>query len=533
VAHLRLGPLLRHVDHESATVWVELEAPGEIEVLGHRARSFTVHGHHVALVDVLGLEPGSEQRYEVRVDGELAWPEPGDPFPPPVIRTLGHDGPLRLAFGSCRQSAPHDEAGERAWGIDALRTLAHRLRRGAAPPPDLALLLGDQVYADEPTEEMDDFIRARRDPDEPPGLELKDFEEYCELYRLAWTEPSIRWLLSTVPTAMVFDDHDVRDDWGTSQAWHERMDRTPWWRARIVGALGSYWVFQHLGNLSRAERAEDALLAALREHGGDGGALLDEHAARAYDDPDSVRWSYARELGATRLVVVDSRSARRLTPGDRAMLDRAEWAWLEDQLQGGPEHLLVASSVPVLLPDAVHHLQRWDEAVADGAWGPRAARMAERLRQAADLEHWAAFGASFEAMERLVADLAQGRRGPAPRSLTFLSGDVHFSYLARVAPLGETRVAQAVCSPVRNPLGRGIRAGNRLLRTRALRRAMRALARRAGVGPPAWSWGLTDGPWFDNAIATLEVDGAAARVTWETPCAGAEDLAVLGSAELA
>jgi hypothetical protein len=94
-------------------------------------------------------------------------------------------------------------------------------------------------------------------------------------------------------------------------------------------------------------------------------------------------------------------------------------------------------------------------------------------------------------------------------------------------------VAQAVCSPVRNPLGRGIRAGNRLLRTRAMRRGMRALARRAGGGTPAWTWTLAEGPWFDNAIATLEVDGPAARVTWETPLPGAQDLAVLGSAGLA
>jgi hypothetical protein len=533
VSRLRLGPLLRHVDHESATVWAELDGPGEVEVLGCRARTFALHGHHYAIVDVTGLQPGSEQPYELRIDGEVAWPAADDPLPPPVIRTLRTEGPLRLAFGSCRQSAPHDEEGEAEWGIDALRTLAHRLLRGEAPPPDLALLLGDQVYADEPTEAMDEVIRARRDPSEPPGLELLDFEEYTALYHLAWTEPSIRWLLATVPTAMIFDDHDVRDDWGTSQTWHEQMERLPWWPKRIQGALGSYWVYQHLGNLSREERARDELLAALREHDGDGGALLDAYADRAYHDFDSVRWSYARDIGRTRLVVVDSRSARRLTPGDRAMLDRTEWAWLEEQLVGGPEHVLVASSLPVLLPHAVHDLQRWDEAVADGAWGSRAARLGEKLRQAADLEHWAAFGQSFEALERLVGDLATGRRGSAPRTLTFLSGDIHFSYLARVQPIGQTRVAQAVCSPVRNPLERKIRVGQRLMLTRPVERAMRALAARAGVGQPAWRWGLTDGPWFDNAIATLEVDGPSARVTWERPCPGAQDLEVLGSAVLA
>jgi hypothetical protein len=402
-------------------------------------------------------------------------------------------------------------------------------------PPDLMLLLGDQVYADEPSEEMDELIRSRRDPDEPPGLELADFEEYALLYRLAWSEPSIRWLLSTVPSTMVFDDHDVRDDWNTSAAWRDEIRRKPWWPKRIRAGLGSYWVYQHLGNLSKAERDAEPLYARLRDGDEDGGELLDAFAARADAQPDSYRWSTARDLGPVRLIVVDSRATRRLTPGDRGMLDGAEWGWLEERLQGdGPRHVLVGSSLPVLLPDAVHHLQRWDEAVCDGAWGRTAARLGERMRRAADLEHWASFGRSFEGLERVVGELAEGRRGTPPATLTFLSGDVHFSYLARVAPLGETRVAQAVCSPVRNPLERPIRWANAVLRTRGAVRATRALARRAGVRPPAWRWALTEGPWFENAIATIDIDGERAEVRWETPVRRGDDvtLELLAEAQL-
>ena len=56
---LLLGPLLRHVDPVSATVWVETDRPCEVTVLGRRARTFAVSGHHYALVVVEGLEPGS------------------------------------------------------------------------------------------------------------------------------------------------------------------------------------------------------------------------------------------------------------------------------------------------------------------------------------------------------------------------------------------------------------------------------------------------------------------------------------------
>ena len=38
-------------------------------------------------------------------------------------------------------------------------------------------------------------MRARRSLDEPPGEEIKDFVEYAELYRLAWSDDVIRWAL--------------------------------------------------------------------------------------------------------------------------------------------------------------------------------------------------------------------------------------------------------------------------------------------------------------------------------------------------
>ncbi len=48
---------------------------------------------------------------------------------------------------------------------------------------------------------------------------------------------------------MIFDDHDIRDDWNTSASWRRDMWATDWWRDRIVGGLAAYWVHQHLGNL--------------------------------------------------------------------------------------------------------------------------------------------------------------------------------------------------------------------------------------------------------------------------------------------
>ena len=67
----------------------------------------------------------------------------------------------------------------------------HRERLGGPGErwPDLALFLGDQVYADETSHEMREFIEQRRDPEQAPWYELKDYEEYAHLYRLAWSRP--------------------------------------------------------------------------------------------------------------------------------------------------------------------------------------------------------------------------------------------------------------------------------------------------------------------------------------------------------
>ena len=89
MADLVLGPLLRYVGETEATVWVETDAPCEVEVLGRREPTFTAEEHHYALVRIEGLEPASLNEYEVSLGGERRWPPPDSDLPPSAIRTLG------------------------------------------------------------------------------------------------------------------------------------------------------------------------------------------------------------------------------------------------------------------------------------------------------------------------------------------------------------------------------------------------------------------------------------------------------------
>ena len=56
---LLLGPLLRYVDEEQATVWVETDAACDVEVLGRAVGTFCVKGHHYGLVPIEDLEPAA------------------------------------------------------------------------------------------------------------------------------------------------------------------------------------------------------------------------------------------------------------------------------------------------------------------------------------------------------------------------------------------------------------------------------------------------------------------------------------------
>ena len=542
---LVLGPMLRYVSATEATIWVETDRECQVEVLGRAARTFEVAGHHYGLVVLDGLTPGSAQEYQVTLGGTVCWPIPGSAFPPSVLRTLSPDRPARLAFGSCRvaEIAPGNlgRSGS-AEGVDALAACAATLVKSSPDSwPDVLLMIGDQVYADEPGPATRQFIashRAAQPAAGAPSGEVADYAEYCALYWEAWSDPAARWLFSVVPTIMIFDDHDVHDDWNTSAAWRRAFTAQPWWAKRIESAYQSYWVYQHLGNLSPRQLAGDETWEKVRQPG-DAAPVLADLGHRADQRSPDVRWSVARTFATTggglvRLILLDSRSRRVVDPGARLMADETEWQWFTESLAGDWQHVVIGTSVPPLLPRGIHALEAWTERLAGGAWGRRAAGVAERLRDGLDLEHWPAFSASFAQLERLLTELATGRyspRGNPPASVTLISGDIHHSYLAAVSLPRRTTAAatavprtsavyEAVCSPFHQAMPSKLRYAQRLASSKVSGLLGTAAATLAGAYIPRLTWRVTEGPWFQNMIATLEYHAARATVRFDHAAAG-------------
>src|SRR3712207_4504246 len=293
------------------------------------------------MVYIPDLEPDTVTEYSVKLDGTVVWPQASSQFPHPVIRTPKAEETIRMVFGSCRVAAPHEppyslkkDQDSRGREIDALYAYAKRmLEQPVEEWPHLLVWLGDQVYADETSPGTQEFIKSRRDPDKPPGEEVADFEEYTHLYYDSWTDPTIRWILSTVSSAMIFDDHDVHDDWNTSKDWLEEYRSKDWWDERIVGGLMSYWIYQHLGNMSPRELEDDELYQSVCDSD-DAGPMLREFAYKADREVSGARWSFCRQIGQSKLVVMDSRAGRVLTPGDRQMVDDNEWEYISKEAHG-------------------------------------------------------------------------------------------------------------------------------------------------------------------------------------------------------
>jgi hypothetical protein len=529
---LVLGPMLRYVSETEATIWVETDRKCQVEVLGRGAPTFEVAGHHFGLVVIDGLAPGTEHEYQVVLDGTVRWPLPDNGLPPSVLRTLGQGRAARLAFGSCRVAEIGPAGSE---GTDALAACAAMLADSPRDRwPDVLLMIGDQVYADEPGPATRQFITGHRAAqpglNAPPG-EVADFEEYCALYWEAWSDPAVRWLFSVIPTAMIFDDHDVHDDWNISGSWRSDFMAKPWWSRRIESAYQSYWVYQHLGNRSPAELAGDETWGKVRGQG-DAAPVLAELAHRADQRAPGIRWSFARTFSTTggkvRLVMLDSRS-RRVVDGPRLMADEEEWQWLTESVAGDWAHVVIATSVPPLLPRGIHALEAWTERICGGAWGRRAARLGERLRRAVDLEHWPSFGTSFAQLELLLTELATGRHaanGEPPVTVTIISGDIHHSYLttvdlpraARTGTSSAARVSavyEAVCSPFHQAMPPNMRYAQGLASSGVSGLIGTAAATLAGARVPTLKWRITEGPWFQNMIAVLEFNGPAARLRFD------------------
>ena len=275
------------------------------------------------------------------------------------------------------------------------------------------------------------------------------------------------------------------------------ISKKDWWQDHVIGGLMTYWIYQHLGNLSPEVIKAEGLLDSLLEVA-DGEHRLHEWALRSEEltsGPGHYRFSFVRDIGRVRLVMIDSRKGRVLEPGKRRIVDDEEWEWIVTPVTTDVDHLLIGTSLPVFVPIGLHDLQVWSEPICDGAWG----RLGRQVRRVAPCRRptWRTgrVHPSFDELAALLATSASVAVD-APATISVLSGDIHFSFAAEIQfPTGPSasRVHQLVSSPIRNSLIGPERMAMRLGTLGFARSIGRAL-RRASAGAAGMSWQIDLGP---------------------------------------
>jgi PhoD related phosphatase len=319
------------------------------------------------------------------------------------------DGSLRIAFTACNGS----EQGN-AW--ESLQTRNERWLHLAAVhaerPFHLLLQGGDQLYADPIWHEVPALAawqrlpwRQRRKTPFPPEMAEAVGNAYFDLYWSLWSQPQLAPVLATIPSLMMWDDHDIFDGWGS---WAASWQQCP--------------TFQ-------------GIWRAAREH-----FALFQLAAHPDDLPDGCsdrrggQFGWAHRIGDVGIVAPDLRSER---SRDRVLGD-AGWAGLTAALERMADcrHVLLLSSMPLvtcdLRPlerffDLLPGHQTWQDDLVD-QWPSRA------------------HGAEWT---RLLRQLV-GFSAATGACVTSLSGEIHLGALGMIEGRG-TRIYQLTSSGIVHP----------------------------------------------------------------------------------
>jgi phosphodiesterase/alkaline phosphatase D-like protein len=478
MVQLLVGPIVRATDTASVVIWVEVSHACSITLRvapyseqENEAGSVSVHtlmvgGHHYAAPQLQGLQPGTWYHYELLTD-ESPLTDPSAPLLQ-CFRTLDCEeteetqqrAPLRFMYGSCRKLDRAEDDTFNALGAWLLQHVEQREQIW----PHLLLLIGDQIYADEPPS---NFLQLHRDIAEDDGITI--FTDFARLYNYVWTaEKGARQVLATVPTYMIFDDHEVYNNWGVFPGWKERMVR----RGKeqlLVDALVAYWIYQGWGNLLEREQSQHPLLQimlAAEKSGEDALEALRSCIRGNFYGRHELAWHYT--LPTTPPIFVTNTRADRTSVfgpantdafyapmhimGQQQMTALRDWMQQHDR-----EMTILVSSVPMLMPPLIGlveyltGLRLWSRSNALLRWiGRQLTRLQLQFILRGGFDHWPIFADSWNELLRMLKK--------RERDTLLLSGDVHFSYAVEGRKLftGGTRARlyQLVSTPFQNTLTR-------------------------------------------------------------------------------
>jgi PhoD-like phosphatase len=417
----------------------------------------------------------------------------------------------RLLYGSCRK--PHGHVSQNEPNFDALSLGDTEVAANHADldtRPAVLLLTGDQIYADDVADSILGLLKQKGaelqgyqdllslfDPSvvqedgrttlskgkagfssEKAKNHLFTFGEFAAMYLYVlgnaqnWapdfahleddanlrkalqdfhkTLPSVRRLLANIPTYMIFDDHDVTDDWNITGSWYDNVRSLPLGRRVVANALAGYWAFQGWGN--EPDNFDYPMVRSMVDYlstDKPSDALAEQYEFNTWKHRG---WGYSVPTNPP-IIVVDSRTQRQPDGAfyppqllDRYALDWLKMEWnkmtveKEQDIKNGvidklPEWPIFVTATPVMGFAPLEGLQQfglWLVGALEDTWLVNSIEklfqakgyLTGRLVDALDAESLISNRDGFREFMNCVLQSMKIQR------CTFLSGDVHYSFTA-------------------------------------------------------------------------------------------------------
>ena len=242
--------------------------------------------------------------------------------------------------------------------------------------------------------------------------------------------------LAHIPSYMIFDDHDITDDWNLTRGWEEAAYGHPFSKRIIGNTLIGYWLCQGWGNAP--SKFTDLNGNVEQYFSADSYQLQDELVDKilAWD-----QWHYS--LATTpKIIVLDTRTQRWRSESHAGkpsgLMDWEALSELQQELINQPEVILV-SPAPIYGVKMIETIQRIFTFLG--------------LPLVVDAENWMAHSGTANVMLNIF------RHYKTPPHFIILSGDVHYSFFYEVThrfKRNSSRIFQITASGIKNQFPSGL-----------------------------------------------------------------------------
>lgn len=266
--------------------------------------------------------------------------------------------------------------------------------------------------------------------------------------------PQVQRLFAHIPTYMIFDDHDVTDDWNLTVGWEHAVDQNQFATQVIGNGLAAYWMCQGWGN--KPESFDETFIEQAKQLFVDHPRITEQTHNEAGNpatthfvsniEPDKHQafiemlnrfeeWHYTIDT-SPKVIVLDTRTRR----------------WRSESRMNKPSGLMDWEA----LIEFQHQLMNQDKVVIVSAAPMFGVKFIETLQKMAttigkplviDAENWMAHPGSANTLISIFTHTK------TPTNFVVLSGDVHYSFAYDIKlryRRNSPNIYQVTCSGIKN-----------------------------------------------------------------------------------